>query len=776
MKRKLLLSDETDAEQTGSGWSSDANGDVGARKRTKLQRRRFSHDTSLVFIGPRATGNSSLAFIAASLLGWKLIDCDRQFEEYAGVTKRQYRADHGAEQYRTRKLEIVHQLVESNRTRSVIACGNIVSRDGADFLTKFMRQLPIVYVMREEELVRQCLGVSVDDQWLHALDHAHHFFRRCSNFEFFNLDEAQEPLWQKKFAQFLARKLQSDSQVSKARILRRTQRHVAALLQNIYGPAFKNSYRGDTQLTQTSPELRQGSFILRVRLEHLKKDSAFLDTLSTDCDAVQLDVSIAPNESPSLLKSDNLAWATAILRRKLDVPVAINFTCSNVIDRSPPGLAPSLYRQLLYHALRIAPEFLLVDLRYEDDLIHEVVQYKAFTKIIGILRITESHERSWADTELVQAYRRATELGCEIVCLLGTARCIEDNLKSQETVRQISYLAKPAPIVCINIGRYGRLSQVLNYAMTPVIPRDPDPPTTTAQDGDHGLTTSQCLRSIRYTLSPNSRCRYYVVGAEVKESLSPALHNAGFRSCGVPYSYETHQTTDLAVLKELVLSSSFGGASLAFPFKTLALGLASRHSPAVTIIGAANTLFYSKDPSDRSRGQDAPDDIDVPDQLVAENTDWMGIYVCVAKHTTPANHITGSTSVLVLGAGGIARAAVYALMQLGVGHISILNRTKANAEKVKEHFETVSHEAEDSSSDSGNDSRSVATVPQFHVLSKWNEPWPADVPLPRIVVCAIPAQATSSVAEYPPELRTDWFSNSTGGLIADVSFFRQFVR
>ena len=767
MKRKRLLPDET--EQTGSGWSSDANGDLGPGKKSKPQRRRFDHDASIVFVGLRATGNSSLAFIAASVLGWKLIDCDRHFDEYAGLTKEQYRAEHGAEQYRMKKLGIVHQLLKNNRTRSVIACGNIVSRNGAEFLSEFTDSLPIIYVMREEELVRQCLGLTGDQSWFRALDQAHHFFRRCSNFEFFNLDEAQEPLWQSKLTQFLAEKSHSESQVTAAPILRRTQRHVATLLQNVYGPAFKSNYHGDTQLTRTSPELRQGSFILRIKVEGLQSEASFWDSLNTDCDAVQLDVSSTPENWPLLLKSYNLAWPTAILRRKLDVPIAINISSDSSSDDPQSGPDLKLYRQLLHHALRVAPEFLIIDLRTEDELIREVVQCKAFTKIIGALQISEDDEEPWNVTELVQAYQRASELGCDIVSFLGSADSIEDNLKCQQAAKLIACLGKSAPAVLINTGTHGRLSQVLNKAMTPVVQATQAPFVTSARDAVQGLTTPQCLRSIRHMLSPNLRSQFYVVGAEVKESLSPALHNAGFQSCGVPYSYGTHQTGEMASLKELVLQSSFGGASIAFPFKPLVLSLASRHSPAVVLIGAANTLLYTDNESAESHDSSVSNGTDGRVQLVAENTDWVGIYVCVAKHTTPANNITKDTSALVLGAGGIARAAVYALMQLGVGHISILNRTNANAEKVTKHFETVYKNTEVSISDTSADSRSATTVPRFHVLRHWNEPWPADVPLPRIVICTIPAQSTTKAAEYPPELRSDWFGNTTGGLIADVS-------
>jgi shikimate dehydrogenase len=89
------------------------------------------------------------------------------------------------------------------------------------------------------------------------------------------------------------------------------------------------------------------------------------------------------------------------------------------------------------------------------------------------------------------------------------------------------------------------------------------------------------------------------------------------------------------------------------------LGLADAVSPAARAIGAANTLTRDAD-----------------GRLAADNTDWLGIVRALEPHGA----LRGARA-LVLGAGGAARAAVYALLQLGA-RVALSNRTPERAERV----------------------------------------------------------------------------------------------
>ena len=107
MKRKLATGVDVDEEGVASVKLRGTNGSKPTAAWVWPRNRQYDRNASIVFIGPRATGTSSLAVIAASILGWKAIDCDRHFEEVTGTSKQQFRNLHGAEQYRRRKLDVV---------------------------------------------------------------------------------------------------------------------------------------------------------------------------------------------------------------------------------------------------------------------------------------------------------------------------------------------------------------------------------------------------------------------------------------------------------------------------------------------------------------------------------------------------------------------------------------------------------------------------------------------------------------------------------------------
>src|SRR5215216_4734932 len=101
-------------------------------------------------------------------------------------------------------------------------------------------------------------------------------------------------------------------------------------------------------------------------------------------------------------------------------------------------------------------------------------------------------------------------------------------------------------------------------------------------------------------------------------------------------------------------ASGFRGANVTIPHKHAALAVADDASDAARAIGAANTLTFEDG------------------AVVADNTDAPGLLA--ALPISPA----GRTA-LVLGAGGAARAAVWALMTAGAADIAIWNRTPERA-------------------------------------------------------------------------------------------------
>ena len=151
-----------------------------------------------------------------------------------------------------------------------------------------------------------------------------------------------------------------------------------------------------------------------------------------------------------------------------------------------------------------------------------------------------------------------------------------------------------------------------------------------------------------------------VCGWPVAHSRSPAMHEAalaavgldGWRYLKLPVPPELFAETVRALP-----AAGFRGVNVTIPHKEGALALAGSASDAAREIGAANTLTF--------------EDGDV----LAENTDWTGLLDALGERWAPA----GRTA-LVLGAGGAARAAVYALREAGAADVAVWNRTAARAQ------------------------------------------------------------------------------------------------
>jgi shikimate dehydrogenase len=152
--------------------------------------------------------------------------------------------------------------------------------------------------------------------------------------------------------------------------------------------------------------------------------------------------------------------------------------------------------------------------------------------------------------------------------------------------------------------------------------------------------------------------RLGVLGWPVAHSRSPAIHNAALRSLGMTdWRYQR-----LPVPPELFAetarslgASGFVGANVTIPHKQAALEIADRPSEAAAAIGAANTLIYDRDGA-----------------IAAENTDAPGLLAALGSSPL------GMTA-LILGAGGSARAAAWALREGGAREVSVWNRTPERA-------------------------------------------------------------------------------------------------
>jgi len=155
--------------------------------------------------------------------------------------------------------------------------------------------------------------------------------------------------------------------------------------------------------------------------------------------------------------------------------------------------------------------------------------------------------------------------------------------------------------------------------------------------------------------------RLGVLGWPVAHSRSPAIHNAALSALGlIDWRYQRLPVPPqlFAQTTRALGRAGFLGANVTIPHKHAALALADSASEAAREIGAANTLTFTADGT-----------------IAAENTDAPGLIAALERSPR-------GLRALVLGAGGSARAAAWALRQAGASEVSVWNRTPERAERL----------------------------------------------------------------------------------------------
>jgi shikimate dehydrogenase len=157
---------------------------------------------------------------------------------------------------------------------------------------------------------------------------------------------------------------------------------------------------------------------------------------------------------------------------------------------------------------------------------------------------------------------------------------------------------------------------------------------------------------------------YGIIGWPLGHSKSPLLHNWGLRTSGLPGTYEAWPTEPkkLKAFMAEVRARHIKGVSVTIPHKQAVLPYLDGLTERAQRVGAVNTLFWAEG------------------RLLGDNTDVVGIVAPLEPHREAL------ASALVLGAGGAARAACAALLELGVPEIAVTGRTAKKAEILAQDF------------------------------------------------------------------------------------------
>jgi shikimate dehydrogenase len=165
-----------------------------------------------------------------------------------------------------------------------------------------------------------------------------------------------------------------------------------------------------------------------------------------------------------------------------------------------------------------------------------------------------------------------------------------------------------------------------------------------------------------------SRTLVGLIGANIGQSLSPALHEDAFAAIGLVGHYHLMDVDSLPgrTLEGLLAAArtaGFAGVNVTFPFKEAVIPLLDAVSDEARQIGAVNTVV-----------------IDKTGRTTGHNTDRSGFRAAFIEAF--GRDAARGQAVLQLGAGGAGRAVAFALRDLGVGSLGIYDRDAARAGKL----------------------------------------------------------------------------------------------
>jgi 3-dehydroquinate dehydratase type I len=708
--------------------------------------RTFNPDASLVLVGIRGCGKRSLGFIAAAALGRRFITEDHFFQEATSLSRQDYLRHHGSQEFHKRDVEVSRRMLDENRTKCVIECGlGSLTTGVQQHLREYSMTNPVVYLVRQMAVIRRLL--KLEDRAARLLENGDPTHRNCSNFEFYNLeddtthDQAAEGVLDRRSPTYAFK-------------LKDVKEEFTYFVRFITGAnTYRSNYDSPFSLLEMPVDLRLFTHAVYLRFSELEEGRVDLGQLESSGDTIELCVDRWTAETPK-----NMSRHVAEIRRKIGVPTIVSIDRTVITD-------DEAYIGVLEHGFRLGVEFVSVDLALDDSSIVRLVANKGFTRVIGSCVALGPSSPSWDDGRWLVRFERAEMLGCDLVRLLKEATSREDN----ESLRRFAEAIKSRndmspPLIAYNVGALGRTSQLFNPILTSVthaaIHRNanvaPDVPTITSRDAVQALFQS-------FVLDP---LHFYILGANVSYSLSPAMHNAAYRYLGMNHDYQTQNMTSLTELDALSRDPHFGGASIVQPWKVIIvdqLASKSRHAEA---IGAVNTLLPLRAQADGtiSSLQNQASQRNRAGRVAAwygDNTDWIGIMVCLNRNLSPGNVIRPlKTTGLVIGAGGMARAAIYAMLRLGCRKIFIHNRTVGNAHTVAQHFNSWA-----SSANGGPPGEQVVSV-----LPSRQDPWPAHFNSPTLIVSCVPAH---SINNQPPanfEMPEQWLQSSSGGVVMDMAY------
>jgi pentafunctional AROM polypeptide len=564
----------------------------------------------IFFIGMPHSGKSTLGRFIAKKLNYLFVDLDEEIKnEINGLELRLYIDQHGREMFHALELTIFKRILDkfsSLPSNVLISCGGGCVQT-LEFREELSRQAYVIYIHRHiDDIKQESLNCKLNLRPMMDLDQ--------------KLKDRQAFYRQCSKYEFCLLKNDMNWEQIQTNLLTFIKRIINSKTQlslSDYSFFICLTYKDliDTPVDEFTSVIR-GSELIELRVDLLKS----------------FDI-------------DFLGQQIAYIRKHTCLPIL--FTVRSQINYGTFENNEINIFQILNYGIRLGCEFIDMETNWNNSI-----------KTNWIKTIENKHPYIIASLHLKlslfkfdQVIHQCTNNGpVDLIKIVldidNQMTVIEDVLNIFVQLKQAFKQSVGSKLILIAMGEQGKITRVLNRFLTPVTHELLPSPAVKAQ-----LTAKQ-IQEIRCSLNMIQQKNYYLFGNCIQQSLSPLIHQTGFDYFYLPYKYQLYQTDQIEQIKNIINDVHFGGASVTIPFKEdiyilLISNINNTLTDSAKQIKAVNTI--NKLPNG---------------YFIGDNTDWMAIYKLTKEK------IFSKGPALVIGAGGTARAALYALNQ--IEHIQLI--------------------------------------------------------------------------------------------------------
>jgi len=355
------------------------------------------------------------------------------------------------------------------------------------------------------------------------------------------------------------------------------------------------------------------------------------------------------------LRLDWIAGDVNLKRLLADRPCPVLLSCRREVDGGK--WVGNEQKRLMLLRTAIVEGVDYIDI--EEDVAASIPRFGKTKRVISYHNFRKTPE------ELPAIYAQIAKHDPDVVKIATLANQPHDNLRMLKLVRE-----SKIPTVGFCMGDMGTASRLLAG-------RFGSPWTYATFHQERVLAPGQLsfqlmTETYHYNKIDSETVVYGVIADPVGHSLSPQIHNAAFRQCQLNAVYVPFRVPAQNLDQFLADARQLGihGLSVTIPHKESVIRKLNKVEAAVKGIGAANTIIFDGD------------------SLAGYNTDCRAAMESLDRAMQPPAYDRGSIdgkTVLVLGAGGAARAIVYALQRRNA-KVVVASRTTSRAEQLADQF------------------------------------------------------------------------------------------